>query len=273
MVAKGYSQIPGIDFDDTFSPVVKLTTLRMFIALAAVKNLELEQLDVTTAFLYGNLEEEIFMQVPQGVTVPADLPRPVCRLQKTLYGLKQSPRAWYSRIDTYLKELGFGSLNADSNVYIKQEDVNFLALAIYVDDIIILSSSWRMIFELKEHLRKAFKITNAGALTFCIGMQLQRDRSAGTIFLHQNKYVKQILDRCGMTNCKHAATPVEQNTKYLAQVGDVPERDLAYVEEYPSMNGSVMHLIVGTRPDLAFSSGLSSRFVSKPNRSHQDLLN
>lgn len=214
VVAKGYSQIPGVDYNDTFSPVVKLTTLRMFVALAAVNNLELEQLDVTTAFLYGNLQEEIFMQVPPGVPIPAGTPRPVCRLQKTLYGLKQSPRAWFERIDTYLQELGYASLHADSNAYVKQEGTNFLALAIYVDDIILLSSSMRMIYELKEQLRRTFKITEAGALAYCLGMQLLRNRTAGTIFLHQHKYALQILARYGMSECRPIATPVEQNVKY-----------------------------------------------------------
>lgn len=267
VMAKGYSQIPGVDYDDTFSPVVKLTTLRLFVALAAVHDFELEQLDVKTTFLYGKLQEDIYMEVPEGVPIPADISRPVCHLKKTIYGLKQSPRAWYSRIDAYLQALGYVSIHADSNVYIKREGTNFVAVAVYVDDIIVMSNSLRMIHTLKGQLSSEFQMTDAGALQYCLGMQLVRDRKAGTIFLHQSKYARQILERYEMQNSKPAATPVEQNTKYTAQVGALPEDEYDEVADYPSRNGSLMHLTIGTRPDLSFSSGLASRFVSNPQLS------
>lgn len=272
VVAKGYSQIPGVDYEDTFSPVVKLTTLRLFVALAAVGDYELEQLDVTTAFLYGNLQEEIYMTVPSGVDIPRSLRNPVCKLHKSLYGLKQSPRAWYSRIDSYLKSIAYANINVDSNVYIKRERTEFLALAIYVDDIIIMSNSVRMIEGLRQQLSRAFKITAGGPLAFCLGMQLLRNRKDGTIFLHQTKYAQEILVRYGMSSCKPISTPVEQNTKYYAQVGDIPAEDVEKVQQYPSKNGSIMHLMIGSRQDLAFSSGLTSRFVSNPNLQHNNLM-
>lgn len=198
------------------------------------------------------------MQVPAGVPIPHSLPNPVCKLKKTMYDLKQSPRAWYSRIDQYLQALGYVSINADSNVYIKREGLEFLALAIYVDDIIVMSNSHRMIFNLKEQLGREFKITAGGALVYCLGMQLQRDRKNGTMFLHQTKYANQILERYEMNYCKPIATPIEQNVKYVALIGPIPEEDEAEVQEYSSKSGSIMHLMIGSRPDLSFSSGLTS---------------
>lgn len=235
-------------------------------------DLELEQLDVKTAFLYGKLDEEIYMDVPEGVPVPSKISRPVCKLKKTIYRLKQSPRAWYARIDAFLQSLSYISTHADTNVYVKREGKKFIALAIYVDDIIVMSNSWTMIRTVKQQLGSEFKMTDGGPLHFCLGMHLVRDRKAGTIFLHQAKYTREILARYGMENCKSVATPAKQNVKYSAQLGDIPEEEIPAVEDYASRNGSVMHLMIGSRPDISFSSGLTSRFVSNPNAKHSDLM-
>lgn len=272
MVAKGYSQVPGLDFEDTFSPVVKMPTLRILVALAAAHDYELEQLDVKTAFLYGQLQEEIYMQVPRGISFPVTSSPTVCRLKKSIYGLKQSPRAWFSRIDTFLKSLGYASLHLDGNVYIKREGKRLLVLAIYVDDIVIMHNSPTMVTTLKGQLSAEFKITSGGQLAFCLGLQFLRNRAQGTIFMHQFKYSKQILERYGMQDAKPISTPMEQNLKLTAHVGDVPDEDLELVAAYPSENGSLMHLMVESRPDLGFTVGTHSQFLSNPSRAHSNAM-
>jgi hypothetical protein len=140
LVCKGYAQVEGVDFDETFSPVARLEAIRIFLAFASYKSIKVYQMDVKYAFLNGNLEEEVFIEQPEGFQLSENQDY-VCKLKKSLYGLKQAPRAWYSRLDKYLQQQGFKRGTAESNIYIKEENGNMIIIVVYVDDIIFGSDS------------------------------------------------------------------------------------------------------------------------------------
>lgn len=171
LVARGFSQVAGVDFHETFSPVVKTQSIRMMLALAAARDWDLEQMDVSTAFLYGDLEEDIYMEQPEGFVDP-EHPTWVCKLKKTLYGLKRSAREWYKCIDKYLKPIGFIQNPAGANVYIYNKGGYMVILALYVDDAILASNNRELLDWVKGMLHKCYDMKDIGSLTFILGVQL-----------------------------------------------------------------------------------------------------
>ncbi|MDL1139919.1 reverse transcriptase domain-containing protein, partial [Yersinia pestis] len=155
LVCKGYAQVEGIDFEETFAPVARLEAIRMFLALAAYKTFKVFQMDVKSAFLNGLLEEEVYIEQPDGFLISknSDL---VCKLKKALYGLKQAPRAWYARLDLYLRKIGFGKGLVDSNLYVKTELSKQLVVIVYVDDIIFGGNDEEMCRNFAEEMKKEF---------------------------------------------------------------------------------------------------------------------
>jgi hypothetical protein len=174
LVAKGFAQQEGIDYEETFTPTVKMVTIRLVLALAAHFGWTIYQMDVKSAFLNGHLEEEVYMYQPQGFQVPGK-EHMVCRLVKALYGLKQAPRAWYIKIDKHLQDNGFRRSFSDSNLYIKSEDGDVVILVIYVDDIIITGSEVGAITKVKSELCSAFDMTDLGLLHYCLGVEVWQD--------------------------------------------------------------------------------------------------
>ncbi|CAI7853277.1 unnamed protein product [Closterium sp. NIES-54] len=204
LVAQGYAQREGEHYSEAFAPVAKATTLRVLLALAASLNLEVEQLDVCTAFLYGLLMEEVYMRQPPGYD---DGSGRVWKLKRTLYSLKQSPRGWYKRIDDFLLQHGFARSECDSALYVLKEGEEQLVLLLYVDDLLLFSDSKDLIREVKQRLGAEFAMRDLGPVTYYLGMHVDRDRANGTIRLHQEKYVKGVLESFGMGNSK----PVEHH--------------------------------------------------------------
>ena len=175
LVAKGYSQRHGINYDEVFSPVVRHTSIRVVLSLVAHQNLELEQLDVKTAFLHGNLEEEIFMEQLEGFKKPGT-DNLVCRLKKSLYGLKQSPRQWYKRFDSYKIQIGYTCCEYDCCVYVKMlDDGSYIFLLLHVDDMLITAKSICEVDKLKALLRKEFDMKDLGIAKKILGMEIRRD--------------------------------------------------------------------------------------------------
>lgn len=186
LVAKGYSQREGIDFKEIFSPVVKHTSIRVILALVAASNLELKQMDVKSAFLHGHLEETIYMSQPKGHVVPRK-EHVVYLLQRSLYGLKQSPRQWYKRFESFVISKGFNRSSYDCCVYFKKEgSINFIYLLLYVDDMLIASSDMNAINSLKKSLNSEFEMKDLGAAKRILGMEIDRDWSMGLLHVKQS---------------------------------------------------------------------------------------
>ena len=225
LVAKGFAQKAGIDFEETFAPVANLTSIRVVLALAAKYDLLVHQMDIKTALLNGYLDEVIYMQQPEGYvdeTRPIEL---VCKLKKSLCGLKQAPRVWNQTIDNFMIGLGFDKCESDHCVYVmrkctnnSQDNLAFVVL--YVDDLIIACNSNALMSTIKTALNKRFEMSDLGELKFCLGklkfclgMEIARDRKVGTLTVRQTKFLHSILDKFGMKDCKPVKTPQDPGLK------------------------------------------------------------
>jgi hypothetical protein len=183
LVAKGYSQVEGIDFGEIFSHVAKLNSIIFLLSIVASFDIEVEQMDVKTAFLHGDLEEEICMKQPEGFVVKGKKEL-VCKLKKSLYGLKQSPRMWYQKFDTYILGLGFVRTKVDHCVYSKQIGNPFIYLVSYVDDMLLVGNNMDVIKEVKSQLSSKFDMKDLGAPNFILGMEIKRDRANRKLWLN-----------------------------------------------------------------------------------------
>jgi hypothetical protein len=205
LVAQGYSQTQGIDYEEVFSPVARYSSIRTLLALANAHNLEIHQMDVKTAFLNGSIEHDIYMSQPEGFIDP-DHPEYVCKLKKSIYGLKQSARCWNQTLDSFLKKNGYRKSGADNCIYVKSERkangvISFVILAVYVDDIIPVSNDVDMLKAEKESLCREFEMVDEGEIHFVLGMSIKRDRTNKVLFINQAKYVESVLNRFRMQDC------------------------------------------------------------------------
>jgi hypothetical protein len=269
LVAKGYSQVEGIDFGEIFSPVAKLTSIRFILSIAAAFDLEVEQMDVKTTFLHGDLEEEIYMKQPEGFVVKGKKEL-VCKLKKSLYGLKQSPGMWYQKFDTYILELRFVRSRADHCVYSKQVGNHFIYVVLYVDDMLLVGNNMDVIKEVKSQLSSKFDMKDLGAANFILGMEIKRDRANKKLWLNQRKYVETILQRFNMHGSKPVKVPIPIGVKLSADQcpkTQEEEEGMSHVP-YASAVSSLMYAMVCTRPDIAHAVGVLSRYMSKPGKEH-----
>ena len=263
LVAKGYTQREGIDYVDTFSPVAKLVTVKLLLAIAAVKGWHLSQLDVNNAFLHGDLNEEVYMKLPPGYNRKGEsLPsNAVCLLHKSLYGLKQASRQWFSKFSTAIMGLGFSQSPSDHSLFIKNVDGLFIALLVYVDDVIIASNNQGAIADLKSELNKLFKLKDLGDVKYFLGLEIAK--SSTGICVSQRKYVLDLLSDFGYLGCKAASTPMEANVKLSMDEGvDLPDVSL-----YRRLLGKLLYLTL-TRPDISYAVGRLSQFISRPKLPH-----
>jgi histone deacetylase 1/2 len=262
LVAKGFKQRYGIDYEDTFSPVVKIATIRTVLSIAVSRDWSLRQLDVKNAFLHGVLEEEVYMKQPPGFEHP-DTPHHVCRLDKALYGLKQAPRAWYSRLSAKLQDLGFLPSKADTSLFLYNKSGVTIFVLIYVDDIIVTSSSDHAIAALLKDLNAHFAIKDLGALHFFLGIEVQR--TAHSLLLTQAKYAHDLLAKVGMLDCKSAPTPLSSSEPLSLHEGTPlgPEDS----SQYRSIVGALQYLTL-TRPDLSFSVNKVCQYLHAPTTAH-----
>ncbi|GJW48521.1 ribonuclease H-like domain-containing protein [Tanacetum coccineum] len=215
LVANGSSQQLGVDFDETFSPVVKPATIRTVLSLVVSRKWPIHQLDVKNAFLNGDLSETVYMHQPPGF-VDARFPNHVCRLQRSLYGLKQAPRAWFQRFAGYATRAGFYHSRCDSSLFIYRQGSQVAYLLLYVDDIILTASSTTLLQQLIDSLHREFDMTDLGALNYFLGISVVR-HSTG-LFLSQRKYALQLLERAHMVNCNPSRTPVDTESKLVQQI-------------------------------------------------------
>ena len=255
LVARGFLQREGIDYNETFVPVVKFSSLRLLFAWAVQHGLEIDQMDVVTAFFYGDMEEELYMAQPEGYVMDPNL---VCKIQRGLYGFKQSPRNWYARILKTLEEFGLIMLESDNSVFMGEGVI----IAIYVDDLIIIGKR-ASVDAIKKKLTKSFKMKDMGPAYWVLGIRVTRDREAGTISLDQTQYAKDVLKRYGMENAKPVPTPITNS-----ELGGDTSPLLPHGNEYRSAIGGLMYLMTGTRPDLAYSISLLSQYMQAPRECH-----
>ncbi|KAJ4812579.1 Retroelement pol polyprotein-like [Rhynchospora pubera] len=261
LVVLGNRQVEGIDFNETFAPVAKMTTVRTLLAVAVVKGWELHQMDVHNAFLHGDLKEEVYMHLPPGFA--SSLPGKVCRLQKSLYGLRQAPRMWFSKLTAALQTYGFIQSYADYSLFTFNKGDVFLAILVYVDDLVIAGNDSDAISKFKEYLHGTFHMKDLGALKYFLGLEIARGSKG--LLLCQRKYALDILTECGLLGSKPVAFPMEQNHKLSAAIGE-PMTD---PERYRRLVGRLIYLTI-TRPELCYSVHILAQFMQAPLQSHYD---
>ena len=268
LVVRGFEQREGLDYQETFAPVAKFPALRVLLALAAHFDWEINHMDVKTAFLYPELKETVYMTPPEGYGkfLPDDKPIPkMLKLLKCLYGLKQAPFEWYNHIGEFLRSAGFARSNLDHNLYLSLQSIVLL----YVDNILIFGRSLSAVTAHKKSLSARYLIVDLGEAEPYLGMQIEQDRNARTIYLNQTRYITKILERFGMQDCKGICTPME-----AAALPPCPTDPAEAIKrtEYQSKVGNVMYALLGTRPDLAFAFSALSKYNSCPITAHHSAM-
>ncbi|GKV28694.1 hypothetical protein SLEP1_g37711 [Rubroshorea leprosula] len=258
LVAKGFTQEYGIDYEETFAPVARLTTVRSLLAIAAVRKWKLFQMDVKNAFLNGDLEEDVYMKPPPGLTPSSNK---VCRLQRALYGLKQSPRAWFTKFSSTVSEFGFTSSPHDTALFVRKSTQGMVLLLIYVDDMIITGDDVSRINELKQFLSHRFEMKDLGSLSYFLGLEVTSS-DAGYL-LSQMKYASDLISKADLTDSKNVSTPLEPNVK-LTPLDGSPLPDPT---RYRQLVGSLVYLTT-TRPDIAYAVHVVSQFMAAPRSTH-----
>ena len=254
-MAKGYAQNYGVDYSDTFSPVAKMTYVRLFISLVATHNWDLHQLDIKNAFLHGDLQEEVYMEQPLGFVARGEIGK-VCCLRKSLYGLKQSPRAWFGKFNQVVEKFGLQKSKSDHSVFYRNSSSGIILLVVYVDDIVITGSDSTRISSLKSFLHGLFHTKDLEMLRYFLGVEVMRSKHE--IFLSQRKYVLDLLSETGKLRANPCSSPMAPGV-HLTREGELFE-DL---ERYRRLVGKLNYLTV-TRPDIAHSVSVLSQNMSSP---------
>lgn len=285
VAARGFSQRPGVDFHETFAPVARMSSIRSAIAAAAQKGMKIEQLDVTTAYLNGDIEEKIFMEAPEyledileyisqirrgDISAAREMLTQlqesdvVCFLNKALYGLHQAGRAWHSRLDREFRETGAVPSDADPCVYITGPIENRSFIITYVEDILIISKNDFEISRVKNHLKSKFDVKDLGEVKYCLGLEFSRSKEEITV--RQRGYIQDVLGRFGMIDCKPVSTSLEPGFRLVKQ--EVEDSDSQHEAPYRELVGALMYLSVGTRPDIAHAVSYLSQFNDCSTETH-----
>lgn len=258
LVVKGYAQKEGIDYKETFSPVVRFDTIRTLLAITASDRLHLGQFDIKTAFLYGSLKETVFMSQPEGFN---DGSNRVCKLKKSLYGLKQAPRCWSDHFDVFIKSFGFKKSSADPCFYVFKEENECIYLAIYVDDGLLAASSESLIDKFFTELNKMFKTTSTKNVNSFLGIEICCQNN-GSIFINQRKYVEKIVERFNLCDANVVSTPID--VSWDLNVTESLDSTVPYREAV----GNLMYLHVVSRPDIGFAINIAARALENPTKNH-----
>uniref|UniRef100_A0A2N9HHL8 Integrase catalytic domain-containing protein n=1 Tax=Fagus sylvatica TaxID=28930 RepID=A0A2N9HHL8_FAGSY len=262
LVAKGFTQTYGLDYTETFSPVAKLNSIRIIISLAANLDWPLHQLDVKNAFLHGDLTETVYMTQPPGFESKGEC---VCHLKKSIYGLKQSPRAWFDKFSKAVVSHGMTRSQADHSVFFKKTRTGIVILVVYVDDIVITGSDKEGIQILINHLSSSFLTKDLGKLRYFLGIEVARSKAG--ISLSQRKYTLDILQDTGYLGSKPVATPMEPNLKLMPDEGDFVDDP----DTYRRLVGKLIYLTI-TRPDISYAVSIVSQFMTNPRVPHMNAV-
>ena len=273
LVAKGFKQIHGIDYDETFSPVAMVKSIRILLAIAAYNDYEIWQMDVKTTFLNGSLEEDVYMTQTEGFVIPNEARR-ICKLDKSIYGLRQASRRWNIHFDQTVKEFGFIQNEDESCVYKKVSGSHVVFLVLYVDDILLIGNDIPSLQAVKTWLKENFSMTNLGEATYILGIRIYRDRSRRLIGLSQSTYIDKVLHHFGMQDAKrgfvpmsHGITISDDNSPKTSDEKDRMSRIL-----YASAIESIMYAMICTRPDVSYALSMTSRFQSNPGEAHWTIV-
>ncbi|GKA38517.1 putative ribonuclease H-like domain-containing protein [Tanacetum coccineum] len=260
LVAQGHRQEEGIDYDEVFAHVARIEAIRIFLAFASFMRFIVYQMDVKSAFLYGTIEEEVYVSQPPGFVDPKFLNK-VYKVQKALYGLHQAPRGWYATLSTFLSKNRYRRGTIDKTLFIKKDKKDIMLVQVYVDDIIFGATKKSWCDEFEALMKSIFHMSFMGELTFFLGLQVKQKEDG--IFLSQDKYVAKILKKFDFKNVKTASTPIETQ-KPLVNDEEAANVD---VHLYRSMIGSLMYFTT-SRPDIMFAVYACSRFQVTPKTSH-----
>ncbi|KAG8503161.1 hypothetical protein CXB51_000952 [Gossypium anomalum] len=269
LVAKGYAQKECIDFTETFSPVSSKDSFRIIMALVAHFDLELHQMDVKTAFLNGDIEETIYMVQPKNFE-SEDSKNMVCKLTKSIYGLKQASRQWYHKFHQIIVSFSFEMNIVDDCVYYKFSGSKYIFLVLYVDDILLAANDIGLLHETKRFLSKHFEMKDLGDASFILGIRIHRAQYRGILRLSKKRYIDKVLKRFGMQSYRPGDTPVPKGDKF--SLIQCPKSNLEIQEmqkiPYASAIGSLMYAQVCMRLDIAYIVGMLGRNLSNPGIDH-----
>ncbi|GKC83693.1 retrovirus-related pol polyprotein from transposon TNT 1-94 [Tanacetum coccineum] len=264
LVAQGYNQQEGIDYDETYALVARLESIRILLAYACALDFKLFQMDVKSAFLNGFINEEVYVAQPPGF-IDFEKPDHVYKLKKALYGLKQAPKAWYDRLKSFLIKHEYKMDMVDNTLYTKKKSSNLIIIQIYVDGIIFCSTCQDMCDEFSKIMHDEFEMSMMGELNFFLGLQIKQMEDG--IFFYQSKYIKEMLKKFGLEESKPMKTPMSSDTK-LTKDEDCESVDST---KYRGMIGSLLYL-TASRPDIVFSVCLCARFQKAPKTSHLEVV-
>ncbi|RVW71923.1 Retrovirus-related Pol polyprotein from transposon TNT 1-94 [Vitis vinifera] len=258
LVAKGFTQEYEIDYEETFAPVARISSVRALLVVAAARKWDLFQMDVKNAFLNGDLSEEVYMQPPPGLSVESNK---VCHLRRALYGLKQAPRAWFAKFSSSIFRLGYTASPYDSALFLRRTDKDTILLILYVDDMIITGDDLSGIQELKDFLSEQFEMKDLGHLSYFLGLEITH--STNGLYITQAKYASDLLSQAGLTDSKTVDTPVELNAHLTPSRG----KPLSNPSLYRRLVGSLVYLTI-TRPDISYVVHQVSQYLSAPRSTH-----
>ncbi|GJZ14467.1 retrovirus-related pol polyprotein from transposon TNT 1-94 [Tanacetum coccineum] len=264
LVAQGYNQQEGIDYDETYAPVARLESIRILLAYACALDFKLFQMDVKSAFLNGFINEEVYVAQPPGF-IDFEKPDHVYKLKKALYGLKQAPKAWYDRLKAFLIKHEYKMGMVDNTLFTKKKSSNLIIVQIYVDDIIFGSTCQDMCDEFAKIMHDEFEMSMMGELNFFLGLQIKQMEDG--IFFNQSKYIKEMLKKFGLEDSKPMKTPMSSDTKLTKD----EECELVDSTKYRGMIGTLLYL-TASRPDIMFSVCLCARFQEAPKTSHLEAV-
>ncbi|XP_030479381.2 uncharacterized mitochondrial protein AtMg00810-like [Cannabis sativa] len=268
LVAQGYTQQEGLDFFDTFSPVAKMVTFKLLLAISTIKHWHTLQIDINNAFLNEDLNEEVYMALPPGLTVSNDVPTGtnlVCKLHKSIYGLRQSSRQWYKKLTSTLLQEGFTQSKADYTLFTRGKDDKFIALLVYVDDIVITGPNIEALHQLQNTLHQQFKLKALGQLKYFLGFEIAR--ASHGLFISQRQYTLQLLEDNGYIGCKPAKAPMDPRTRLDDQQGE----PLTNPSTYRQLIGKLLYLTL-SRPDITYAVNTLSQFMANPRTPHMQAV-
>ncbi|KAK8502801.1 hypothetical protein V6N12_073851 [Hibiscus sabdariffa] len=269
LVAKGFRQIHGVDYDETFSPVAMFKSIRILLAIAAFHDYEIWQMDVKTAFLNGKLEEDVYMTQPEGFVTPENAGK-VCKLQRSIYGLKQASRSWNLRFNEAIQEFGFIRNEDEPCVYKKFSGSIVSFLILYVDDILIIGNDIPTLQSIKTWLSSCFSMKDLGEAACILGVKIYRDRSRRLLGLSQSTYIDKVLKRFSMEESKRGFLPMRHGISLSKEIcpSTPQERERMSQIPYASAIGSIMYAMICTRPDLSYALSMTSRYQANPGEGH-----
>ena len=260
LVIRGFEQREGVDYEEIFAPVVRLEALRVILALVCIDDLECHQMDIETAFLNGTVEEEIYMEIPEGMTSNKTKGK-VCRLRKSLYGLKQAPRAWHKALTQFLRSIGFEKLMCEACVYTRDVDGHREIVAIYVDDLLIVTREPSRMQNVKAAIANQFKSKDLGPVHFNLGLKVERDRVQRKMWISQQANATGIINKFNMAHANPVDTPTASGVR-LRRADDQELSAELKAKPFRQAVGTLMYLMIGSRPDLAFAITNVSSYLS-----------